>query len=300
MPAAFCAGFSTLSAGEDGTVLSPHFIKGKVYGYESETSVTLRIPSQSGQPMEQRVTMKHQAALKIGDRPGGAGVAIDAGTDFLVLNISSGDKGLSYDSRDDSQKDTAIARHFAGALQRSVLVEIDEKGKVVKTTEHGGGGPATPMPGMPQFGPDELKQLVLSLLQVFGPDPVKPGDEWTHRRKRSLGQFGEMDFKIAYTYHADKDFSGVTCAVIEYKGEMQGDVAISGSQPGSDGGKLSFEDAYLSGRLIFDKRGRAVQLNEQNVKMKIDIPQPDATAGEMLSLPMEQKVTTRLTSVKDG
>lgn len=283
------------------TVLSPYFIKGKVYGYSTATSVTMQIPKGSGQIAERRVTMTHQAGLTVGDRPGGAaGVAIDAGTEFLTLDISSGKQGLSYDSRDESGKDSAIAKHFEGAIQRSVLIEIDQDGKIAKTTEHGGGGPATPMPGMPQFGPDELKQLVSSLLQGLGPDPVKPGDEWIHRGKRSFGQFGEMDFKVTYTYTGDEVFSGVTCAVIKYEGGMQGDVAVSGSQPGSSGGKLHFDDTQLSGRLIFDKRGRAVQLNEQTVKMNIEIPNPDPTKDEMIRLPMEQKITTKLTSVKDA
>ncbi|MCB1088518.1 MAG: hypothetical protein KDM63_15890, partial [Verrucomicrobiae bacterium] len=201
------------------------------------------------------------------------------------------------DSSDESTKGSAIGQHFEGARHRTVTIEVDDTPKIVKSEEKGGGGPATPLPGMPQFGPDELKQLVSGLLQGFSPDPVKPGAEWTQKGKRSLGQFGEMDFEITYHYKGDEDRDGAACAVIEFKGDLKGDVAVAGAQPGSDGGKLGFEGRKLEGRIVFDKLRRAVRESEQTVNLTVQVPSP---GGGTFSLPMSQKVTVKLISLQDA
>jgi hypothetical protein len=279
----------------------PQFLPGKTYTYRSETDVTMEVPSRDGGKTERRVTMGHEARLAALALPAGPGALLDASTQRLQFKVTSGDKEMAYDSADEKTKGSALGQHFEGARQRTVSIEIDGTPKIVKSEEKGGGGPATPLPGMPQFGPDELKQLVSGLLQGFPPDAVKPGAEWTQKGKRTLGQFGEMDFEITYRYKGDEAIDGADCAIIEFSGDMKGDVAVAGAQPGSAGGTLGFEGQGLKGRMVFDKASRAVRESQQTVNLTIDVPNPDpAAGGGKFRLPMKQQVTVKLVSLKDS
>lgn len=288
------------AASQEASVFVPQFMPGKVYTYRSETDVTMEVPTPDGGKTQRRVTMGHEARLATAARAAGPGALIDASTQRLQFKVSSGEREMAYDSADEKTKGSAFGQHFEGARQRTVTLEVDDSPKIVKSEEKGGGGPATPMPGMPQFGPDELKQLVSGLLQGFPPDAVKPGSEWTQKGKRSLGQFGEMDFEITYRYKGDETIDGADCAVIEFSGDMKGDVSVSGAQPGSAGGKLGFEGQGLEGRLVFDKVRRAVRESRQTVNLTIDVPGPDPAAGGKIRLPMRQQVTVKLLSLQDS
>jgi hypothetical protein len=141
-----------------------------------------------------------------------------------------------------------------------------------------------------------LKQLVSSLLQGFPPDPVKPGSEWNQKGKRSLGQFGEMDFEIIYRYTGDETVGGADCAIIEFSGGMKGDVEVSGS----NSGRMDFEGTGLRGRLVFDKLRRIARESSQTVNMTIDVPNPDPLSKEKLRLPMTQEVSVKLVALSDA
>ncbi|MCB1062416.1 MAG: hypothetical protein KDN20_05765 [Verrucomicrobiae bacterium] len=278
--------------------LVPQFIPGKIYTYVNETTVTMTLPSADGGSAERKVMMGHQAKLVTAARGGGAaGTSIDASTEQLRFVVKSGEREMKYDSADESTKNSSLGQHFEGARQRTVTIEVDDTPKIVRSEEKGGGGPATPMPGMPQFGPEELLQLVSNLLQGFPPDPVKPGGEWTQKGKRSLGQFGEMDFEINYRYVGDETIDGADCAIIEFGGDMKGDVEVSGSQPGSKGGKLGFDGKGLKGRLVFDKLRRVVRESTQTVSMTVDVPGPNQ---QQIQLPVRQEVSLKLVALQDA
>lgn len=305
-PAAPAAATAESTAPPAGSALRPQFYPGKVYNYITNTDVTIQIPTQTagGTPTGRRVSMEHHARLEAGKRADGeTGVSIEASTGQLKMEIASGENKITYDSKeastDANPKAKILAQHFDGATRRTMAMDLDPAGKIVHAKEGGGGGPATPLPGVPQFGPDELKQLVTQLIQGFPPDPVKIGDEWVQKGKRSLGQFGEIDFEMSYRYVGDEEFEGADCARIEYKGAIKGDVAISGTSPGTSGGKLGFEGTELTGRLMFDKQRNAVRLSEQNVKMTVDAPAAGTPNGT-IRLPMTQQVVSKLVSVHDA
>lgn len=289
---------ASLIAQEGGERFQPQFFPGKIYTYSSETDVVMDLPNQDGGKSSRRVNMQHEARVVTAPRPDAAGVLLDASTQRLQFSVTAGEKAMRYDSADEKTKSSALGQHFEGARMRSVAIELDDAQKIVKSEEKGGGGPATPMPGMPQFGPDELKQLVSGLLQGFPPDAVKPGSQWTQKGKRSLGQFGEMEFEISYRYKGDEAYDGADCAVIEFTGDMKGGVDVAN---GGASGKLGFEGQKLEGRLVYDKLRRAVRESRQTVDLTIDVPNPDpAAAGAPLRLPMRQQVTVKLLSLQDS
>jgi len=293
---------------EDIVPLRPKFYPGKVYNYVTNTDVTVQIPSPPGQPPRpgQQISMDHHARLEVKPRSGGdTGVTIQASTDELKMEITSGDKKTILDSKkpstDPNPRIRALSQHLSGATRKTMALDLNPAGKIVGAKEGGGGGPATPIPGMPQFGPDELERLVTQLMQGFPPDPVKPGDEWVQKGKRPLGQFGEIDLEITYRYVKDEEFEGAQCARIEYEGAIKGDVAINGATPGAagGGGRLGFEGNELTGRLMFDKQRNAVRLSEQNLKMTVDAPTQGTPSGT-IPVPITQKVVSKLVSVHDA
>lgn len=287
------------SSAEEGTRLSPYFYVGKIYTYVNETEVTMTIPTPDGAEAKRQVNMSQQARLETSARDAGlAGTRIDASTERLQFSITIPGQEMKYDSDDDATKDSPLGRHFEGARKRSVILLLDETPRIVSAEESGGGGPATPMPGMPDFGPDELQQLVSNLLQGFPPDPVEPGSEWTQKGERSLGDYGAMDFEIAYRYEGDETIEGADCAVIHFTGKMKGDVAVTGQEGQS--GKLGFEVTGLTGRLVFDKLRRTVRESTQTVEMKIEVPSSDPARPGTLRLPMQQKVSVKLISLGEA
>lgn len=287
------------AGGQEGQRFRPQFLPGKIYTYGSETEVVMTVPSRDGGQMDRRVSMGHEARLAVSPRAGEPGVSLDASTQRLRFQVAAGEKVMRYDSSDETTRGSALGQHFEGARRRTVTIDLDETPKIVKSEEKGGGGPATPLPGMPQFGPDELKQLVAGLLQGFAPDPVKPGSEWTQKGTRALGQFGEMDFEITYRYARDEAVEGADCAVIEFTGDLKGDVSVSGG-PGTSGGTLGFEGRKLEGRLVFDKQRRTVRESLQTVNLTIEVPNPDPAAGGKLRLPLRQEVRVKLLSLQDA
>ncbi|MCB1232927.1 MAG: hypothetical protein KDN19_21970 [Verrucomicrobiae bacterium] len=280
--------------------LAPAFIPGKIYTYQNQTTVTMKLPAPEGKTIERQVVMAQQAKLVTAPRTGEAGVAIDASTERMQFTVKSPDREMKYDSEDEASKQTKLGQHFEGSRRRSLSLELDDTPKIVHTEEKGGGGPATPMPGMPQFGPDELRQLVHGLLQGFPPDPVKPGSEWTQKGKRPIGQFGDTEFEITYRYTGDETVDGAECAIIEFSGQMKGDVSVSGPQPGTEGGKLGFESKGLQGRLVFDKLRRAVRESSQTVTMTVDVPSQDRLSNRKLRLPIRQETSVKLVSLQDA
>lgn len=275
---------------------APQFIPGKIYTYASETTVTLQLPTPDGGKGERKVTMNHEARVETSVRPSGPGAVLDTSTQRLQFRISSPGREMRYDSADPASQGSALGQHFESTRSRTVLIEIDDTPKIVRAEEKGEdpSAPAgNPMPGMPQFGPDELKQMIAGLLQGFPAESVKPGDEWSQKGRRSLGQFGEMDFEIGYRYKGDELYQETDCAIVEFTGDLKGGVSVAGAQPGSEGGKVGFEGKNLSGRFVFDKLRRAVRESTQTVSLSIDVP------GQNLKLPMTQQVTIKLVSLQD-
>ncbi|MCB1235650.1 MAG: hypothetical protein KDM91_11310 [Verrucomicrobiae bacterium] len=289
------------SAAAEGSVMKPRFLPGKIYTFAAETGVALAGPGEDVSAAARRFVMNHESRFLTANRDGGEpGVRVTASTEKLVLEINAGAKQVRYDSSDPATKDSALAMHFEGATRRSVVMDLDPDGKVVGSTEVGGGGPATPLPGLPQFGPDQLKQLVVSVLQGFPKDRVAPGQEWTQKGKRSLGELGEIDFEINYRYVRDEAHENADCALIEYTGGIKGDVAVTGVQPGAGQGKMGFEGRQMTGRFYFDKALGIPRFSEQTLNVNASVPNPDRLQSGTIQVPMRQRIVIKLLSLRDA
>lgn len=271
----------------------PEFQPGNTYRFVTTTEVMMQLPGQGKKEM----VVEHQARLDVGVRKDGRkGVAIKARTERLDVDLRSGARELKYNSLEKKDRETTLGKHFESSLNRWLDLQLDSKMRIVSAEEGGRAGVATPLPGLPQFGPDELRKLVASIPQGFPEDPVEVGDEWVLKGDRSVGEAGAMAFEVTYRFMGYNSFEGNNCAVIEFDGRLTGDLALTtDSESVLSQGRMDFQGTSLVGRILFDPLDKTVRFSEQAISMTLDVP---AGSGEQPArVPMQQKSTLRLLQV---
>lgn len=271
----------------------PEFQPGNTYRFVSKTEVMMRLPGQGAKEM----VVEQQARLDVGVRKDGRdGVAIKARTERLDVDLRSGTRELEYNSLEKEDRETTLGKHFQASLNRWVDLKLDTKLRIVDSEEGGRAGIATPLPGMPQFGPDELQKLVASIPQGFSEDPVAVGDEWVLKGERSVGEAGEMSFEVTYRFTGYTSYEGNNCAEIVFDGRLTGDLALS-NDPNSafSKGRMDFQGTSLKGRILFDPLDKTVRFSEQAISMTLDVP--GGVGEQPTRVPMQQRSTLRLLQI---
>ncbi len=273
--------------------LYPEFQPGNTYRFVSKTEVVMRLPGQGSKEM----VVEQQARLDVGVRTDGRnGVAIKARTDRLDVDLRSGTRELKYNSLDKEDRETNLGKHFQASLNRWVDLKLDTKLRIVDSEEGGRAGIATPLPGMPQFGPDELQKLVASIPQGFPEDPVEVGDEWVLKGERAVGEAGAMAFEVTYRFVGNTNYEGNTCVLIEFDGRLTGDLALTNDPNSSfSQGRMDFQGTSLKGRILFDPLDKTVRFSEQTINMTLDVP--GGTGEQPTRVPMQQRSTLRLLQI---
>ncbi len=219
------------------------------------------------------------------------GVSLRGYTEKLLVNIQSGQKSMTYDSLAKDNQQTTIGKHFESTVNRYVDLELDEKLRILSHQEGGRSVGATPLPGLPRFGPEELVQLIDSIPQGYSPDPVSVGDEWVLRGKRPVGELGELGFEISYKNLGFQKYEGNECLVIEFRGQMTGDITDESRR------NVDFQGSRISGNLVYDPALGMTRYSEHHVAMVVQTPaKADNTKKPV---PMEQRVTFKLVHIVD-
>lgn len=273
--------------------LLPVFQVGNTYRFVTTTEVQMQMTPQS----VRQVIVEQQARFDVSVRVDGKkGVKLKGLTEKLSVSLQSGDRKVSYDSLKPEDKATTLGKHFQGSLNRWVDLTLDDEMRVVSAEEHGRAGVATPLPGLPQFGPDELKQLVSNISQGFTEPGASEGDEWVLQGSRNVGEVGEISFDITYRHRGVAEYEEHRCINIEFGGQMRGDVELPGSGSSAfSQGKMDFQGNGLEGRILYDPIERMVRQSEQNIVMRLQIP--GKAGGEPRQIPMQQRAIVRLLHV---
>ncbi len=279
--------------GSKAVVIRPEFLPGNTYRFVMRTELR----SSSG--AADTAHIEQQARLDAGVRLDGKnGVAIKARSERLDVRLQSGDRIITYESLKPGDRGTLAGRHFEAALYRSVDFTLNENLQITSAVEGGRLGPETPLPGLPQFGPDELKQLLGTIPQGFPVRPVYPGDIWTLQGTRRVGSAGSMLFEITYTFTGSEVFEENQCLKIEFAGELSGEVpgAAHAEEAGADtGGSIGLQGHRLTGQLLFDPLDKMLRFSEQHLSLTLDFPGPEGRGAQ--SVPVEQTTTIRLLHV---
>lgn len=244
-----------------------------------------------------QVIVEQQARFDASVRADGKkGVKLKGLTEKLSVALQSGDRTLTYDSLKPEDKTTTLGKHFQAALNRWVDITLDDEMRVVAAEERGRAGVATPLPGLPQFGPDELKQLVSTISQGFTEPNASEGDEWVLQGSRNVGEVGELNFDIIYRHRGPADFEEHRCINLEFGGQLSGDVELPGNSSSAfSRGKMDFQGNGLEGRILYDPIERMVRHSEQTIVMTLQIP--GKVLEEPREIPMQQRAIVRLLHV---
>jgi hypothetical protein len=271
--------------------IRPEFQIGLTYRFVTRTEIHLSLPNAGGKDVEIEQQARFDVGIPVGNE---RGVSIKARTDRLAVLLRSAGHTVSFDSMKPEDQQTPLGQHLRSSLNRSVDISLDESMRITAVEEKGLAGTAPALAGLPQFGPDELKQLVASLPQGFPNDPVRAGDEWTLQGTQAVGEIGEMKFDVTYRHGGIVLFEDNTCFEITFSGKLSGDVQLpEGVETNLTGNKMNFEGTSLHGRILYDPLDRMVRSSEQTLTMLLDLPE---FPGQ--KVPLEQLATVRLLRIE--
>jgi len=282
---------SARAPGSKAIAIRPEFLPGNTYRFVTRTQLRTSLGGAGNASVEQ------QSRLDAGVRVDGKkGVVIKARSERLDVQLQSGGRTISYQSLKPEDRGTLVGRHFEAALYRSVDFTLNEDLRVASAVEGGRVGPETPLPGLPQFGPDELKQLVGTIPQGFPAKPVHPGDTWTLQGMRSVGSAGSLTFEITYRFTGPVTFEENQCLNIEFAGQLSGDVPLPSAADGApDAGVMGLQGHSLTGRLLFDPLDKMLRFSEQRISLTLALPGAEGAPPQ--PVPVEQVTTIRLLHV---
>ena len=265
-------------------VLKPRFEKGKTYRFVSSSHIQMSIPGLGFRSIEMELQARFDAVARA---KGKKGITLRGLTEHLVVKIQSPNQTLAYDSLDPKARDTDLGKHFQAAMARRVEMELNRKNRIVSFREIGRAVLPGPMPGLPEFGPDELKQLVSIILQGYSSDEVKPGDLWDLVGKQKVGQAEVRDVDMKYRQAGQMLQDEATCIVIEFGGIVKEEAAPD------EASKPELPLNRIEGRMLFDPVAKMVRLVEQTVSTSVAMPTSDPAAAPLL-IPVEQKISISL------
>lgn len=248
--------------------IRPEFQPGNTYRFVVKTE--LQDATGGGFTLEHQA--RYDAKVRVDGKPG---VVLKARTERLDLLLSSQGSTVSYQSLIPEDQETPLGRHLRATLNRSVDLTLDPRGRIDAVKEGTGGDPSSLLAGVPSFGPEELAQWITLLTQGYTDRPVGPGDEWTFRGTRSVGEAGVANFDLGYRYAGPAAFEGNRCIAIDCSGTLAGTLP----EAGGAGPTAAFQASRLQGRIFYDPLDRMVRFAEQEVELWISRPStvPSAT-----------------------
>lgn len=272
-------------------LIRPEFLPGNTYRFVTRTELKTSLGGAGN------VVIEQQARFDTGVRVDGKnGVVVKARTERLDMRLQSGGRTLVYNSLNPEDQSTLMGRHFQAALYRSVDFTLNQDLRVASAEEGGRAIPESPLPGLPRFGPDELKQLISTIPQGFSNDPVEPGESWVLQGSRSVGETGILNFEITYRLTGPVNFEDNNCLGIEFTGQLSGEVPLPGPDGNVSGvGPMGLQGTGMSGRIFFDPLDKMVRYSEQNIELILAIPGPEGSVPQ--PVPVQQTTTIRLLHV---
>ncbi len=265
---------------------------GKTYRFVSENTIRMQLP---GQGIREAVVQQQSRVDSTARGDGRPGVSLRVRIERLKVDFRSGEKRVIYDSFNEEDRSSQLGQHFRNSLNRWVDLKMSEDLQIVEVNRGGLEGLGTLLPGVPQFGLNELEKLVAELPQGLPDRKVRPGESWQVNGMREITDLGELDFQLSYRYQGAVNHEGNTCFEITVGGQMNGDALIPESGGAMGGGEMSFQGSSLSGRILFDPEISTVRLREQSLSMLMELP--SGQEGVAIQIPVEQKASIRLLHV---
>ena len=226
---------------------------------------------------------------------GRTGVMLKARIERLKVDFRSGEKRVTYDSFNEEDRGSQLGQHFRSALNRWVDLKMSAGLQILDVDYGGREGLGTLLPGVPQFGLNEVEKLVAEIPQGLPAGKVQPGGVWQVSGSKEVADLGNLNFEVTYRYLGSSMHEARSCYEIQVGGQLGGDARIPEEGGAMAGGEISFQGTSLSGRILFDPLDATVRLKEQSLSMLMELPSRDGE--EPFQIPVEQKAIIRLLHV---
>lgn len=282
----------SLRGGGDPVSLVQNYEAGKTYRFISENRIRMQLSAQGLREAFVEQQTRIDAMKRPDNRPG---VLVRARIERLKVDFRSGEKRVVYDSFKEEDRSSQLGQHFRSSLNRWVDLKLSESLDIVGVDYGGREGVGTLLPGVPQFGLDELEKLVSEIPQGLPDQKVRPGESWQVDGMREITDLGDLNFRVSYRYSGVVSHEGDSCDEVQIRGSLGGDALIPESGGAMAGGRMNFQETSLSGRILFDRNESTVRLKEQSVSMLLNLPSQDTE--NPFQVPVEQEATIRLLHV---
>jgi len=262
----------------------PEFQPGHTYRFVVKTE--LQFGGGEGFTMEQQA--RYDAKVRVDGKPG---IVLKARTERLDLILVSRGRTLTYESLKPEDQETPLGRHLRASMNRLVDLTLDEKGGIDGAVATGNVDETDLLPEVPEFGPDELEQLIAGLFLGFSEKRVAPGDGWSLQGVRQVGEIGSLNVDLSCRHAGTVSFEGQNCLSLEYAGTLAGslpDVAPTTTT-------VEVQTTNLRGRVYFDPLDKMVRYTEQNLDLWIT--RPAVGTDPPVQTPVRQLSTLRLLHV---
>lgn len=282
----------SLRGGEEPVAMKPVFRPGMTYRFISENLIRMQLPGQG----IREATVEQQTRFDAAIRPDGrAGVQVTARIERLKVDFRSGENQVVYDSFREEDRSSLLGQHFRNSLNRRVELKMNEALEILEVTYAGPEGLGTLLPGVPQFGLNEVEKLAAEIPQGLPQGAVRPGESWALAGTREFEEVGELQFDLNHRYAGMAEQEGTLCHEILMTGELSGDSRIPPAGGALAGSRMIFRGTSLSGRILFDSAAGTVRLREHSVSMLMELPAQGG--GDPFQIPLEQQSGIRLLHV---
>lgn len=262
----------------------PAFQPGHTYRFVVKTE--LQLGGGEGFTMEQQA--RYDAKVRVDGKPG---IVLKARTERLDLTLVARGTTLTYESLRPEDQETPLGRHVRASMNRIVDLTLDEKGGIDGVLATGNVDQAGLLPEVPEFGPEELEQLIAGLFQGFSEKRVAPGDGWSLQGVRQIGEIGSLTFDLSCRHAGTVRFEGQNCLSLEYVGTLDGSLPDAAAATTA----VEVQTTRLQGRVYFDPLDKMVRYAEQSLDLWITRPPVGEEPGE--PTPVRQLSTLHLLHV---
>lgn len=233
---------------------------GKTYNFRQDVVMKMELPLAGAG--ESATKMSMDLAMKVAKAPEGDNKLVSTKFTQVKMEMDMAGQKMVYDSTDPAKQSPLLKAQFAGLSDQEFKAVYDKDDKFLKMEGGGGGGGAGLGMG---FGNNEIQQMLQQLTDYgFPAEPVKPGDKWSHKQEAKMGQMGNMEMNMEFTYKGPVERDGKTLA----------NIAITGTIGGGDkaeGALIEFKDSTLSGNMLFDNELGAMHSSDMDMNMTMAV-----------------------------
>lgn len=265
---------------------------GMTYIQESDTE-TINNLTALGKPSDQKLRIHQTTSITAVKNPSEqteARVLIES----ILADMTYDGQTYTFDSRNPGASSPQLQHTLGGSVGKGFTLLYDDKGAFIDAKDTGSLVTGDVEPDLASIATArQLATLYRRSLEMGLPKiPVLPGDKWISDELVPFPQAGTVQVKLNAKFDGIVDREGHRQAQIAFEGTMKSQrekdgngFAVSTDRPVTLG-----DNSKVNGHVFFDLERKTISLAVFFAAIKLNV--------EGKTLPVQQQVTTRLTSMK--